>query len=354
MHTFGGKELGEDIYLIGSSQGSGGGSREEVRQSQQKHANAWHQKRYALAISAVVHGDEVGGLASVNLFLEQCLAESFSFAYPVVVFLGNVAALRRGVRYIDGDLNRSFSVTAASSASHIECQRAQVLKEILSQVAFYFDIHQTIRHSPHGFFIFAYHPERWNFARAVLPRQPLITYWNRVFSLEGMCGDQFVNSQGGVAVTLELGMMGFDPWQISLGAQGIRAAYHYVAQRVLADQLPEQIKIYQTPILGTAYTWADVIPYPATGEVIPAMPFGNFVPLEKGRVLAHVDGKPLLLQTSGHSLFPNPEKSSADRPAPKGTGKNQRPYELLRILKTITLEDLPFITESTSENAAHS
>ena len=340
MQIYGGSQLEEDIYLLAPA-------------NQDSQQSPWKNKRYPLAVSAVIHGDEVGGLASLNLFLEQVLAEGKVFSYPLIVFLGNVRALQQGERYIDGDLNRCFNLSSEPPPSHHhELKRAEVLKPILSEVAFYFDMHQTIRHSPHGFFIFDYHPERWHFARSILPRQPVVTYWGRVFTLEGICGDQFVNSQGGVAVTLELGWKGFNPWQVALGAQGLRAAYEYVKRRVVQNKSRKQIQLFESPLIGTAYTWADVIPYPATGEVIPTMPFSNFVPLEKGTVLAQVDGKPLKLRTSGLSLFPAPEISKAHRPPPQGTGKDQRPYELLRILKPITAEDLPFIAESSTSSSS--
>lgn len=355
---FGGSNAGEDIYILGDAAAYSPPAGESLNAKSHKNSGpsntsasegpTWRHKKYPLAVSALIHGNEVGGLASINAFLSDIILSGTLPIEPLIVFLGNTAAAREGVRYIDGDLNRCFDDTTKVPSDHHERNRAEVLKEPLSQVAFYFDLHQTSLFTPHGFYIFAYHPERWHLARTVLPRLPIVTYWDHVFSREGMCGDQYVNSLGGVAITLEIGQNGFDPWHVALGTHGLHGACHYAYLRTHQRTPRKDLHLYSSACVGLTYTWADVINYPSEGEVRPTMNFGNFTPIESGEILAQVNGQPLILPTSGYSFFPTLEYSSADRPSPQGSGKDQRPYELLRVLKKITPEDLPFISESPS------
>jgi succinylglutamate desuccinylase len=57
-----------------------------------------------VAIVGGVHGDEPCGVRAV----ERLIAEPPNFTRPVVLVIANEAAVDRGVRYVEADLNRSF------------------------------------------------------------------------------------------------------------------------------------------------------------------------------------------------------------------------------------------------------
>lgn len=76
-----------------------------------------------LVIVGGVHGDEPCGERAV----EWLLAEQPPVSRPVRLIVANEAALERGVRYLDADLNRSFDYVAAGSAH--EADLADQLRE---------------------------------------------------------------------------------------------------------------------------------------------------------------------------------------------------------------------------------
>lgn len=332
---FAGKELAEDVYLIDHPKylSSISASDDEYSPYSKADLQRLRSKPYVFAISAIIHGDEVAGICSLNLFLESLLTEKVNFYAPILVMLGNVQAARKGVRKVDEDLNRAF---ARDYANNHESLRAKALKPILQNVAFYFDLHQTIGPSPQGFFIFAYHPYRFHFARSILPRTDVVTYWDGRYTAEGMCADHFVNIHGGVAITLELGPKGFYPWSISIGYQGLIAAYHY-AMRVYYGQSyisSQRQGLAQYSTRGNIFTWSEVIPYPQTGTVEPTRGTINFQKVNQGFQLAQWNGNPIYTSTSGRLLFPTYIRA-------QDGDQSLRPCELARILKSITEDDLP-------------
>jgi hypothetical protein len=252
---------------------------------------------------------------------------------PVAFLLGNPWAAKENKRFLERDLNRSFNRKDPAAAEEL---RARDLGAVLKDTAYIVDYHQTSRVSERPFFIFPYGRRSLAFARAVGPRQTIVTHWGRPFSSEGMCSDEFVNSQGGTGISLELGQNGFDPYQIAVGIEcGLWAL------RTVTDELEGRAKdahpveTRRAATEAEIYTWADIMPWPAAGTVALDEGWYNFRDVARGQRLGTLDGKPLLATVDGKMLFPKYLTAEQQRQL------ESRPTELCRIMKRINEVELP-------------
>ncbi|BCD68180.1 aspartoacylase [Nitratiruptor sp. YY09-18] len=94
-----------------------------------------------VTIAGGVHGNELIGVYIVKkLMRENFWLKDIAIDY----LLANPKAIKECRRYIDYDLNRSFSQEALSEDSHIyEYERAKVLKKRLEDTDFLIDLHTT-------------------------------------------------------------------------------------------------------------------------------------------------------------------------------------------------------------------
>jgi succinylglutamate desuccinylase len=288
-------------------------------------------KRYGLTLMGITHGNETAGLAVMNGLLAHLVSGALNLQIPLAIVLGNPWAARENKRFLERDLNRSF---ARPSPTAMEERRAAALMPILAESAFLIDFHQTTRRSERPFFIFPYTPEGYALARRVAPRIAVVTHWGKPFSAEGRCSDEYVNSMGGVGVSLELGQNGFDPYQIGVGIDcaiwAIAAAT--AAARGTPDLLPARVDADDAPEL---FTWSEIIPWPAAGFVELKPDWHNFKAVGRGETIGTVDGKPITAAEGGFVLFPK-YLTRAEQAA-----QATRPTELCRIMKKIGEADLP-------------
>jgi len=289
-------------------------------------------KRIALTLMGITHGNEWAGLAVLNHLLALLDSRVCTLTVPVAFLLGNPWAARENRRFRECDLNRSFARPAPTLA---EEQRAADLAPVLADSAYLVDFHQTARVSGRPFFIFPFNRNSFGFARDVAPRLTVVTHWGKPFSAEGMCTDEYVNSQGGTGISLELGQNGFDPYQIAVGVEAslwaLQAATHYLRDgvppgRLVASRLPAEPEIY---------TWAEIVPWPAQGVVELDEDWTNFKSVAQGQALGKLDGRPLLAPASGLMLFP--KFLTREQQANLTT----RPTELCRIMRRVGVDALP-------------
>lgn len=290
-------------------------------------ANFPDGKDIGLVLMGLTHGNEWAGGAIINEILGHIAAGNVVLDIPVAFVLGNPWAARANKRFIERDLNRSFAKAEPKACEEL---RAKVLTPILKRTAYLVDYHQTSRESDRAFFIFPYAKPSFAFARAMAPRLTIVTHWGKPFSAEGMCTDEFVNSQGGVGVSLEVGQNGLDPYQIAVGVDAglwaIRAASDLLRGTQPAERERSEPEIY---------TWAEIMPWPKTGVVELNAGWSNFRDVALGERLGTVGGGPLTATSAGKMLFPkylSPEQQAA---------LESRPTELCRLMKRITTRDLP-------------
>ncbi|MCY4379999.1 MAG: succinylglutamate desuccinylase/aspartoacylase family protein [Proteobacteria bacterium] len=328
---YGGSQLGTDIYLLGAPESL---PNIKAKDPATPLIASLNQKIYPLVISAIIHGNEIAGLTSMNRFLESLALHETILDYPIIVLLGNRKAALAGVRFIDADLNRSFALKGDERVKGChEHARAGELEQHLKKAAFLLDIHQTIGQCSKGFFIFSYSKRSYHFARKILPYQDIVTYWPGPFTTEGICSDQFIEAHGGIGLTLELGSKGFHPYQAALGWQAMIGAQGYV-RRYLLQQAPLDTPYHQALTPGPIFSPKAVVKYPQKGDVIPISPPDNFSEVYQGQKLAHSsEFGDIVSPTSGLALFASFHQAKAS--------ERKRPHELLRILKLTHPSELP-------------
>ncbi len=286
-------------------------------------------KSIACTIMAITHGDEVGGLWALNTFLANLQPDTITA--PIAVILGNVAASKAGRRYLEKDLNRSFSAKGDFS----EIKRAQELADhVLSQTAFLLDIHQTIEPAREPFFIFPFEKNAYLWARTIDSKMAMVTHWGAAFSKDGMCTDAFVNSQGGVGLTVELGQAGIELKQLTKGVELIRAAvasasktYHNQINNQNSNQEDPSLKSFDEILKADRkiYTWAHTEPYPSAPVQLRDGLF-NFLEVKHGESIGKVGGRELNCGADGWLMFPKYNRQNLQPP----------PAELYRVLKQVT------------------
>lgn len=277
------------------------------------------QKAYALTIAALVHGNEVAGLAVVTDLLRYIFEQPSLLQTNMVIMLGNVAAAHQNKRFVDRDLNRSF---LSAQASTQEDRRAQVLAPILKDSAYFVDLHQTTEPAVSPFFIFPYTPKSFELARLIHPRLPVVTHWGAPFSEDGGCTDEYVNKMGGAGLSIELGQNGFAPQHVSTGLWACLQGLSVVPQLIQGQRLSHSRN-------NELFTWGETIDWPADGHgLVPG--WYNFQDVQAGQRLGGSDRNPIVAKVSGKILFP---KYWRDR---QGTP----PKELCRIIRPITEQEL--------------
>ena len=287
-------------------------------------------KTIGLTLMGITHGNEWSGAAVINETLSHIAAGSINLDIPVAFILGNPWAALQNKRFLERDLNRSF---ARAQAVSLEERRAAELMGVLGRTAFILDFHQTIRHTDRPFFIFPYNSCSLNFARQILPQLTVVTHWGKPFSAEGMCTDEFVISQGGTGVSLELGQNGFDTYQIAVGVEAALWAIRVAAMNCSGDI--EALRRRAVSCAPDLYTWASILPWPERGYVELIDGLDNFRDVHLGEQLGRIQDQPLLATVAGKLLFP--KYLSKEQQALQTT----RPTEILRIVKPIELTDLP-------------
>jgi succinylglutamate desuccinylase len=282
-------------------------------------------KKYAGAISAIIHGNEVGGLAALNEIMRSLVHGTLQITRPLAVFLGNPQAALLGKRYIEKDLNRSFA--SAGENLHEE-NRAKILEGILSDCELYLDVHQVTEKSETPFFIYPFSKVGYWLSRSIAPNIPIVTRIGKSFSKEGMCSDEYVNSRGGRGITVELGQNGFDPFMVGVGVQVMLGFVRCIEQGFGLNTL---IKMHDWNHNADVLTWNEVIDYPIDGEIEVVSGLYNFGWVEPGAEIARVNnGDSIQMKQGGYVLFPQYRR---DRSLP-------RPKELIRGLKVLSEHDL--------------
>jgi succinylglutamate desuccinylase len=241
-------------------------------------------------LSALVHGNEVGGVAVVNRLLQKIFENPDLLSSKILFHLGNVSAALLGVRFIERDLNRSFmSKTVSKKEEHI----AQSMQKLVSQCAFNIDLHQTNSASETPFFIFSYSESSLKWARYLDSQIPaIISVAER--HKDGSTLDFYCLQNGIPSCTLELGQAGFYETQTAFGAQ--------VLNKIL--DLPQELPSAQFTgiykVLETIY-WENQRIYLKEG-------FKNFSQIHKGDVLGFIhhdqDRDNFVSPYTGVLLFP--------------------------------------------------
>ncbi len=161
------------------------------------------------AILAGVHGDERAGIVALERFLPTFQISRGS----VFLIFGNPEAMKRGVRYVEENLNRCFF--SNREAGSLEARRAQELLPILDQASAVLDLHATRSDASVPFLITA--GEGLSLARQ-LNFPILSTGWN---VLEPGGTDGYMAAQGKIGICAECGSIGDEQRGVQIATQTV-------------------------------------------------------------------------------------------------------------------------------------
>lgn len=264
-----------------------------------------------IALSAIVHGNEIIGIDIFNSLIQKILNGSLSPKINIRFMLGNLDAYHAGKRFLETDMNRSFLAQDIVTA---EEKRAAELCPLIDGCDLFMDIHQTIEPSLTAFMVFSYHENSFRFARALHGELPIVSYKNSGHQGKGMTFSAAAISKGIPAVTVETGEKGHSESQQILGEQLVLNAIELLEKDLNFSN--NEIKFKNT------FTWGETIKNPDFSlELVKR--FTNFQVIDAGELLAKNDHQEVKAPYQGAVLFPKYGEQRLKSP------------ELIRILKPV-------------------
>jgi len=234
-----------------------------------------------LAVVGGVHGDEPCGVRAV----ERLLDDDPDVERPVKCIVVNEKALERGVRYVDADLNRSFTPDTPADAH--ERRLAQKLAAELQGMTV-FSIHSTQSHADP----FAVSDGRAEHVQRIVPRLSVVALVDTQDFGEGR-----IFATDADIVEVEAGLQGSET--------AAENAYTLAREFLTAEgALPGDTVERELPV----FTMGDPIPKPAAEEY--EVFAENFEFVESGDPIAAADGEviradrdfyPVLLSPYGYA-----------------------------------------------------
>ncbi len=268
-----------------------------------------------LTMTAIIHGNEIGGLDILNELVRQIVEDEIKPTINIRFILGNIEAYQQGKRFLETDLNRSFSVSEVQS---LEEKRAEQIERYLPGSDLFLDFHQTIEPTASAFMIFTYHEKNIRFARALNETLPIVTYANFSNLAKGRTCSATAMSKGIPAVTIETGEKGHNKDQLDLGLSIAKKAIQILETGI--DFLMNPIKFENT------FTWGETIKNPDFSLEL-VQRFQNFQLVKKDAVIAKNTKVEVKAPYEGAILFPKYDEQRLASP------------ELVRILKAVNSVD---------------
>jgi predicted deacylase len=236
-----------------------------------------------LTLSAVIHGNEPGGLVVLNRMLEELCAIDITRGARVALLLGNIEAGHKKVRFIEKDLNRTFGETGTITR---EEQIARHLEPVLLKSKYVIDLHQTLSPTLSDFILTPQKEKNLKLAWSVASNVPIITHTEE-FSPDGLCLDSFVSLRGQNAICYEMGSIDGTLEQTDKALNTVKNAF----------KIPENLSSKPKNIL----IMDESVPAGEGRELKEG--FKNLSAVKAGEPIAQ--GKePLIAKNSVHVLFP--------------------------------------------------
>lgn len=246
--------------------------------------------------TALIHGNEVIGLQVLNLFLEKCLKSNHKAPYSFAVFLCNVPAYNKDVRFIDKDLNRSFQapIDVPKSQKGQEYYRAMHIENAIKklQPRFIIDLHQTTEQTLSPFFMLPEDEGLILSAYTINKEWPIITFDASGFSKDGKTLMEFAWGEKIPALVIEISQNGFD---FDLSRKICEELFYLNAEAVIAPVKKIDIEYFKISHHLTKHT--------VGSELIPG--FENLQAVKENEVLGITpDGTEYLCPVDGLFIFP--------------------------------------------------
>ena len=272
-----------------------------------------------LHVSCLIHGDETGSLPAAIKIINKLKNNEIQYGGRLSITLGNPEAARKGVRYLESDLNRVFLETDLQTH---EARRAKSLMPIFDQADILLDLHQTILKTQTPFYIFPKSKESLLWAQAMRLTRAFIDATPAAHSTT-RCADEYFWYQNKPAITVELSQKGLNPHAEDLSLMAIRRALGVIEQ-IQKGQSIESLAA-QSPEL---HSYRTVYRHPFNGEACILRPnLHNFISIEAGESLNAPETAEITAPMSGELLFPKYLTSE------QLNGETAPPKELFRIIQ---------------------
>ncbi len=253
-----------------------------------------------LVISFAVHGNEWGSLPAAVALLHGLISGQLKTRGPVSLLLGNLEAIRRGVRFVEEDYNRVFVFD--QPAESLERRRAEEVRPVLDQADFLFDLHQTQTPTESAFWTFPWTQELSDWATIIgaAPRA-MVRAPGGAFSPGKKCLDEYVRDRGKVGITAELGEKGPDRVQ----AQN---AYDSCVRlmRAFDAVCTKEASVFDLAAEGAVPRWFETVDVvaPPSRKTRLRPGISCFCEVARGQVLSAEGSPELLAARDGYVMFP--------------------------------------------------
>ncbi|MFZ4405146.1 MAG: hypothetical protein ACOYOK_13670 [Pseudobdellovibrionaceae bacterium] len=247
-----------------------------------------------LLVTALIHGDEVIGIESINHLLANAINHKVSDYDDFGFLLCNVEAAIKHCRFIEFDLNRSFSTINNNSYEH---QRSCKISKIIKNTKFNLDLHQTIEPSIKPFFVSAKDPFTIQIANRLSADFPILLLAEKSFSSSGKTLLEYVVHENKKGLVIEYGQKGFSQEKASALSKII------MQLNVILKNLEDPNLLLSKSIL--TYQIVAIISGSENSHLLPG--FMSGVQISKNQILGYDAGKELLSPSDGLLFFPKYE-----------------------------------------------
>lgn len=245
-----------------------------------------------LAMTAIVHGNEPGGILFFNRLLNAVLTQKIIPKYRVRLILGNREAFLENKRSLNRDLNRCFSDIIIDQASVYEWKKAIAIKDQVKNAKYLIDIHQTQDATETDFFIFPKAKKNIVLAHALNMDSPIVLH-DLEFSKDGDTVDTWASKQGIAAITYEMGEKSFDEAQTDKLFKGV---LEFLFSSNIDVNVDEDF-----------LTWGQTVMNSPSIELKSGLQ--NFSQIKKGDIIASINDSDantdtIVAECDGYVLFP--------------------------------------------------
>jgi len=241
-----------------------------------------------LLITGLVHGNEVIGIEIINQMINHFI-QNKKININLGLLLCNIEAAKKDLRFIESDLNRSFSVKKITT---LEQHRAQQIAKIVDQADFVFDLHQTIEPSLTPFFVIEHNHELIQIANQLLPQFPIVTFGQGGFSQSGKTMLEYASTKNIKAMVIECGQKGFSDELSTKVATGCLELIKTLKN--IEIKKPKEISVLH--LVGSITNMGNT-------HLVPGLV--SYLPIKQGQVLAYEGEIEIKAPFDGRLIFPS-------------------------------------------------
>ncbi|MBC7457810.1 MAG: succinylglutamate desuccinylase/aspartoacylase family protein [Bdellovibrionaceae bacterium] len=245
-------------------------------------------ERIDFLMTGLMHGNEVIGIEIINKIINHFIKNK-EININLGLLLCNLEAAKKDVRFIESDLNRSFSVSDVTTLEH---HRAVQIAKIVDQADFVFDLHQTVEPSITPFFVIEHNHDLIEIANQLLPQFPIVTFGKDGFSKSGKTMLEYSSSKKIKAMVIECGQKGFSE---ELSTKVATACLELI-QNLKDLQIKKPKEIFVLHLVSAVTNMGNT-------HLVPGLV--SYLPIKQGQVLAYEGEIEIKAPFDGRLVFPS-------------------------------------------------